>query len=74
MYQRMMEIRTMGRVGGPPIVQFGEVDAAGVFFPHSDALMVCATVANIDVQRVLVDTGSSADILLLVPWSTGLVS
>ncbi|KAI3448580.1 hypothetical protein Pfo_005245 [Paulownia fortunei] len=31
--------------------------------PHNDALVITATVANFDVARIMVDTGSSVDVL-----------
>ena len=42
---------------------FSEEDARGVVMPHDDALVVTLTVANHAIHRILVDNGSSADIL-----------
>jgi hypothetical protein len=59
----------------PMIVGFSDDDYVGVSLPHTDALVVALTIANHQTQRILVDTGSSADILFKstfdymgVPW------
>ena len=45
------------------MLSFSEEDARGVVMPHDDALVVTLTVANHAIHRILVDNGSSADIL-----------
>ena len=45
------------------MLSFLEVDAWGVVMPHDDALVVIVTVANHAIHRILVDNGSSANIL-----------
>lgn len=45
------------------VIGFSNEDFAGVSLPHSDALVVTLVIANHNIHRVLVDTGSSADIL-----------
>jgi hypothetical protein len=59
----------------PLIVGFSDDDYAGVSLPRTDALVVTLTVANYQTRGILVDTGSSADILFKsafdymgVPW------
>ena len=42
---------------------FNEDDASGVHFPHNDALVVEAMIDNHMVCRILVDNGSSVDLL-----------
>jgi hypothetical protein len=47
----------------PVVLSFSEENARGVVMPHNDALVVTLTVANHRIHRILVDNGSSADIL-----------
>ena len=44
-------------------LSFPKEDAQGVVMPNDDALVVNVTVANHIIHRMLVDNGSSADIL-----------
>ncbi|XP_074588952.1 uncharacterized protein LOC141844874 [Curcuma longa] len=46
-----------------PLIHFGPQDLAGVSTPHDDALVIRATIANYNVGRVFVDTGSSVNVL-----------
>ncbi|CAA0841330.1 Uncharacterized mitochondrial protein AtMg01250, partial [Striga hermonthica] len=46
-----------------PELRFGAGDSRGVLIPHNDALVVTIEIASYDVERVLVDTGSSVDIM-----------
>ena len=48
------------------MLSFSEEDAREVAMPHDDALVVTLTMANHVIHRILVDNGSSADILY---WS-----
>jgi hypothetical protein len=45
------------------ILSFSKEDAQGVVMPHDDALVVTVTIANHVIHRILVDNGSSVDIL-----------
>ena len=46
-----------------PIIGFSEDDARRLHHPHDDALVVNIRVGDYNVHRMLVDNGSSADIL-----------
>ncbi|CAA0830753.1 Unknown protein, partial [Striga hermonthica] len=46
-------------------LKFGADDVQGLVIPYNDALVITAEVASYDVQRVLIDTGSSTDIIFL---------
>ena len=46
-----------------PIIGFLENDARHLHHPHDDALVVSLRVGDYNVHRMLVDNGSSADIL-----------
>lgn len=45
------------------VISFSNEDFLGVSLPHSDALVVTLAIANHNIHRVLVDTGSFADIM-----------
>ena len=46
-----------------PIIGFSEDDARQLYHPHDDTLVVSLRVGDYNVHRMLVDNGSSADIL-----------
>ena len=46
-----------------PIIEFSEKDARRLHHPHDDALVVNIWIGDYNTHRVLVDNGSSADIL-----------
>ncbi|XP_030941911.1 uncharacterized protein LOC115966923 [Quercus lobata] len=68
-YLRMVQsVQLMGTVSKiarreGPIIWFLEEDARRLHHPHDDALVVSIRVGNYNMHRVLVDNGSSADIL-----------
>ncbi|KAL0406403.1 UNVERIFIED_CONTAM: hypothetical protein Slati_3954200 [Sesamum latifolium] len=46
-----------------PIIQFGRAEHSGSKSAHNDALVITALLANYEVGRIFIDSGSSADIL-----------
>ncbi|GFS36147.1 hypothetical protein Acr_00g0044360 [Actinidia rufa] len=52
-------------VGNQAPITFSNDDLRGLHLPHDDALVVFAVIANFNVQRILIDSGSSADILFI---------
>ena len=46
-----------------PIIGFSEEDARRLHHPHDDALVVSMRAGDYNIHRVLVDNGSSANIL-----------
>ncbi|GFS42516.1 hypothetical protein Acr_00g0080270 [Actinidia rufa] len=52
-------------VGDQPPITFSSDDLRGLHLPHDDALVISAVIANFNVQRILIDSGSSADILFI---------
>jgi hypothetical protein len=47
------------------VVTFSEDDARGIHQPHDDALIITMTIAGFITRRVLIDNGSSTDIIYL---------
>uniref|UniRef100_A0A2N9GKA7 Integrase catalytic domain-containing protein n=1 Tax=Fagus sylvatica TaxID=28930 RepID=A0A2N9GKA7_FAGSY len=47
------------------VISFSEDDARNIHQPHDDALVVTLTIAGFITRRVLIDNGSSADIIYL---------
>ena len=52
----------MARIDNP-IIGFSEEDARHLHHPHDDVIVVSIRVGDYNTHRVLVDNGSSADIL-----------
>ena len=52
----------MARVDNP-IIEFSEEDARRLHHPHDDAIIVSIRVGDYNTHRVLIDNGSSANIL-----------
>ena len=44
-------------------ISFSDKDAEGVAMPHDNALVVTMTVANHNIHRILIDNGSSVEII-----------
>ncbi|XP_074559155.1 uncharacterized protein LOC141815099 [Curcuma longa] len=66
-YSRQLEVCGVagGNQGTGPIIGFGPQDLEGVETPHDDALVIKATIANYEISRVFVDTGSSVNIIFM---------
>ncbi|XP_041016133.1 uncharacterized protein LOC121258653 [Juglans microcarpa x Juglans regia] len=47
-----------------PVIPFAKANEKWVLYPHNDALVVTILVINLTTRRILIDNGSSADILL----------
>ena len=58
---------TKGKTQKPGDIIFTVADVNWVHYPHKDALVVTTKVANNIIHRMLVDNGSSANILF---WNT----
>ncbi|KAL0408049.1 UNVERIFIED_CONTAM: hypothetical protein Sradi_1739300 [Sesamum radiatum] len=55
-----MDIET---IEDAPVIQFGQAERSGPQTIHNDTLVITAILANYEVGRIFVDSGSSADIL-----------
>ncbi|KAL0453024.1 UNVERIFIED_CONTAM: hypothetical protein Slati_1280500 [Sesamum latifolium] len=58
--KEVLDIETMEDA---PIIQFGRAERLEPQTTHNDALVITATIANYEVGRIFIDSGSSADIL-----------
>ncbi|XP_073067275.1 uncharacterized protein [Primulina eburnea] len=50
--------------GEGPVISFGPRDLQGISLPYNDALVIQAKVANYDIRRVFVDSGSSVNVII----------
>ncbi|XP_021829439.1 uncharacterized protein LOC110769717 [Prunus avium] len=50
------------RIGWEPIT-FSEEEERGIIFPHSDPMIIRVDISDFDVGRILIDTGSSVNVL-----------
>ena len=75
------------RVELPLVMSFSDEDKIGTIQPHDDALVITLRIGGYDVKRVMVDQGSTAEIMYpdlykglnlkaedLMPYSSPLVS
>ena len=49
-------------------MSFNEADARGVKQPHNDPLVIMLNIEGFNTKRILVDNGSSADIIYLLAF------
>ncbi|CAL8082480.1 unnamed protein product [Prunus armeniaca] len=54
--------RKVLKVGWEPIT-FCEEEEEGIIYPHDDPMIIRAEIADYDVGRVLIDTGSSVNVI-----------
>ncbi|CAL2239813.1 unnamed protein product [Prunus armeniaca] len=54
--------RKVPKVGWEPII-FCEEEEEGIIYPHDDPMIIQAEIADYDVGRVLIDTGSSVNVI-----------
>ena len=60
----IMEVQVMSKLPRlDTVITFSDSDLEGCQHPHDDPLMISAVVANKKIHRVLVDNGSSVDII-----------
>ncbi|KAM7502432.1 hypothetical protein LguiB_001336 [Lonicera macranthoides] len=50
-------------------LSFSEEDLEGIDVPHNDALVIMANICNFDVKRVLIDPGSSSEVMYLKAYN-----
>ncbi|KAL0294003.1 UNVERIFIED_CONTAM: hypothetical protein Sradi_6908200 [Sesamum radiatum] len=60
---KMKEITDVEPAGDTPLIQFNQEEHNGPRIPGYNALVITALLANYEIDRVFIDSGSSADIL-----------
>ncbi|XP_056697782.1 uncharacterized protein [Spinacia oleracea] len=65
--KRLGQVMLSGKATADPFlkVEIGEADRGKIATPHDDLLVIELKVGNLRVRRILVDTGSSSDIISL---------
>ncbi|KAL0448297.1 UNVERIFIED_CONTAM: hypothetical protein Slati_1386100 [Sesamum latifolium] len=61
--ETITEILDVEATEDAPIIQFGRAERSGPRSAHNDALVITVLLANYEVERIFIDSGSSADIL-----------
>ena len=51
------------RANPKPLIRFSDEDKLGTLQPHDDALVVTLRIESYDVKRVLVDQGSTVEVI-----------
>ncbi|KAL0405725.1 UNVERIFIED_CONTAM: hypothetical protein Slati_3886400 [Sesamum latifolium] len=59
----LREVLDVEAMEDTPLIQFGRAEHFGPWIAHNDALLITAILANYEVGRIFIDSGSSADIL-----------
>ncbi|KAL0430605.1 UNVERIFIED_CONTAM: hypothetical protein Sradi_0686500 [Sesamum radiatum] len=57
------EIMDVEPANDAPLIQFNQEEHSGPRMPGNDALVITALLASYEIERVFIDSGSSADIL-----------
>ncbi|KAL0427222.1 UNVERIFIED_CONTAM: hypothetical protein Slati_2897000 [Sesamum latifolium] len=65
---KMKEIMDVESANDAPVIQFDQEEQNGPGVPGNDALVITALLANYEIERVFIDSGSSADILFEEPY------
>ncbi|KAL0355604.1 UNVERIFIED_CONTAM: hypothetical protein Sradi_4007300 [Sesamum radiatum] len=60
---KMKQIMEVEPAGDAPLIQFNQEECSGPRIPGHDALVITALLANYEIERVFIDSSSSADIL-----------
>ncbi|KAL0394522.1 UNVERIFIED_CONTAM: hypothetical protein Slati_4418400 [Sesamum latifolium] len=60
---KMKEIMDVEPVDDTPLIQFNQEEHSGPRIPGNDALVITALLANYEIERVFINSGSSAAIL-----------
>ncbi|GFZ00563.1 hypothetical protein Acr_14g0001980 [Actinidia rufa] len=55
-------------VDAHPPITFNNDDLRGLHLPHDDALVISTVITNFNIQRILIDNGSSTDILFILAF------
>ncbi|KAL0416406.1 UNVERIFIED_CONTAM: hypothetical protein Slati_3472500 [Sesamum latifolium] len=61
----LKEVLNVETMEDAPLIQFGRAELSGPKTSHNDALVITALLANYEVGRLFIDSGSSTDILFV---------
>ncbi|KAL0421277.1 UNVERIFIED_CONTAM: hypothetical protein Slati_3150600 [Sesamum latifolium] len=71
--ETITEVLDVETVEDTPIIQFERAEHSGPKSSHNDALVITALLANYEVGRIFIDSGSSGDILFRRPFRSNAV-